>query len=169
MEVPPTMPPTPPPTAGVLAGMADVRAAPADRGGALWRLTAAGRQLDANIVRVPPGGQVDAHVEPDLDVLLCVLTGSGELATGDTVRQPLEPGGVAWLPHGTRRAVSAGPGGLVYVTAHQRRPGLFVRSGPAAEGGEPACLLSRICPACDRPSEDIGARYCARCGTELPS
>ncbi|MEV4333007.1 cupin domain-containing protein [Streptomyces sp. NPDC049597] len=168
---------TQPPTAGVLATMQDLLAVPEGRGGAVWRLDPAARQLDANVIRVLPGDSVARHVEPDLDVLLCVLTGSGELTVGDEV-QRLEPGCVAWLPHGIGRALAAGPDGLVYVTAHRRRAGLSIRpaapaapaapGGPAAEGGESACLLHRICPGCDRPAEDAGARYCSRCGTELP-
>ncbi|MBT2364114.1 cupin domain-containing protein [Streptomyces sp. ISL-10] len=163
-----------PPTAGVLTTMEDVLAVPEDRGGAVWRLDPAARQLDANVIRVAPRDRVDRHVEPDLDVLLCVLTGSGELTVGGET-QRLERGCVAWLPHGTERALAAGPDGLVYVTAHRRRPGLSIRSAApsataraAAEGGESACLLHRICPGCDRPAEDAGARYCSRCGTELP-
>ncbi|MGW4031153.1 cupin domain-containing protein [Streptomyces sp. NPDC004838] len=164
------------PTARVLATMADVTGIPPERGGALWRLAESGRQLDANIVRVRPGGRVDSHVEPALDVLLSVLTGSGELES-DAGRQRLEPGSVAWLPRGARRGVAAGPDGLVYVTAHQRRPGMSIRSAATGseaaagdfEGGEPACALNRICPGCDRPAEDVAARYCSRCGTRLPS
>ncbi|MEV6786175.1 hypothetical protein [Streptomyces sp. NPDC051098] len=164
------------PRAGVLAGLADVRAVPADRGGALWRLSEAGRQLDANIIRVPPGERVARHAEADLDVLLCVLDGSGELET-DAGRQRLEAGSVAWLPRGIHRALSAGADGLAYVTAHTRRPGLAIRNAsavaaatePEPEGGEAACLLSRICPACDRPAEAIDARYCSRCGCSLPT
>ncbi|MEU5163277.1 4-Cys prefix domain-containing protein [Streptomyces sp. NPDC020875] len=41
-------------------------------------------------------------------------------------------------------------------------------TSPRDEGGEAACLLSRICPGCDRPAEHIGARFCSRCGTALP-
>ncbi|MFE4537148.1 hypothetical protein ACFRKB_19040 [Streptomyces scopuliridis] len=45
----------------------------AERGGALWRLAEAGRQLDATVVRLPPGAAaVEEHAEPDLDVLLLV-------------------------------------------------------------------------------------------------
>ncbi|WNO71714.1 MULTISPECIES: cupin domain-containing protein [unclassified Streptomyces] len=163
------------PRAGVLAGLADVRAVPVDRGGALWRLSEAGRQLDANIIRVPPGDRVARHAEADLDVLLCVLDGSGELET-DAGRQRLEAGSVAWLPRGSHRALSAGADGLAYVTAHTRRPGLAIRNASASavaavsaepEGGEAACLLNRICPACDRPAEAIDARYCTRCGSSL--
>lgn len=102
----------------------------ADRTGALWRLQEEGRQLDADIVRLPANAEVAAHVEPDLDVLVQVLGGSGHLET-DNGRQALSPGCTAWLPHGARRRVSAGEDGLVYLTVHRRRPGLGVHSAPA--------------------------------------
>lgn len=160
-----------PPAFGVLARLAEVGAVSVDSGDALWRLDAVARQLDADIVRVPAGERMAGHREPDLDVLLCVLAGSGEVETAGQ-RQPLESGSVVWVPHGVERALRAGDQGLVYLSAHRRRPGLTAGgAGPssaAAEGGEPACLLSRICPSCDRPSSDPGARYCGRCGTELP-
>nr|WP_189936180.1 hypothetical protein [Streptomyces sulfonofaciens] len=157
----------------------------AERGGALWRLTAQGRQLDANLIRLAPGEGVPEHVEADLDVLVCVVAGDGSLGT-ETGAQELRPGFVAWLPHGARRAVLAGPGGLVYLTAHRRRPGLAIggtseaaRAAPAAErrrppspvaeGGEPACLLHRVCTECGRLALEGDARYCSRCGERLPT
>ncbi|MGY0056081.1 cupin domain-containing protein [Streptomyces sp. LZ34] len=144
-----------------------LRGVAADRGGALWRLAVEGRQLDANVIRLPADAQVDAHMEPDLDVLLYVTGGSGWLEVADT-RQELEPGCVAWLPHGARRALSAGADGLVYLTAHRRRPGLAIRAA-APEGGESACLLNRVCTECGRLAQEPDARYCARCGARLPS
>ncbi|MEU9014438.1 cupin domain-containing protein [Streptomyces sp. NPDC048479] len=158
------------PPAGVLADIADLlHDLPADRGGALWRLSEEGRQLDANIIRMLPAARVAGHVEPDLDVLLCVLSGSGRLETDTGARQELAAGCVAWLPRGVRRALFADDDGLVYVTVHCRRPGLAIRSAAVAQGGEAACLLNRICPGCDLPAEEIGARYCSRCGSRLPS
>jgi quercetin dioxygenase-like cupin family protein len=160
------------PKAGVLAGKADLPATEDDRSGAVWRLDPVARQLDANLVRLPPGTRGAAHVEPDLDVLVCVVDGSGELTIGGE-RQPLEPGCVAWLPHGMERAVSAGPDGLAYVTAHRRRPGMTIGNASAvrrpAPAAEPACMLNRICPECDHPAEDTGARYCSRCGARMPA
>ncbi|MGW2250000.1 cupin domain-containing protein [Kitasatospora sp. NPDC001660] len=103
--------------------------APADRSGALWRLAEEGRQLDANVIRLLPNAEVPEHVEPDLDVLVQVLGGSGYLETHNG-RQALSPGCTAWLPHGARRAVRAGADGLVYLTVHRRRPGLSIRSAP---------------------------------------
>lgn len=158
-----------PPAAGVLARVAELLDdVPDDRGGALWRLSESGRQLDANIIRIPPGTRVASHSEPDLDVLLCVLNGGGRLETEDG-QQSLEAGNVAWLPRGTRRSLFADEKGLVYVTVHSRRPGLAIRSAAGSEGGEAACLLNRICPGCDRPAEDVSARYCSRCGAQLAS
>ncbi|MEW2556754.1 hypothetical protein AB0957_34175 [Streptomyces zhihengii] len=175
-----------PPVAGVLAAVTELlAAAPDDRGGALWRLAPVARQLDANVIRVPPGERVAPHVEPDLDVLLCVLRGGGELTVAGTTDR-LEAGRVAWLPRGTERSLVAGPDGLVHLTAHRRRPGLAIGSVPPSAarsagvaataagtddgraGGEPACLLNRICSACDRPADSSDARFCARCGTRLP-
>ncbi|WP_149183774.1 hypothetical protein [Streptomyces sp. TRM49041] len=159
------------PAPSVLARMADlVRAMPAERGGALWRLAPEDRQLDANVVRLAPGAEVAAHVEPDLDVLVYVVNGNGELAAEDG-RQPLAGGCVVWLPRGSRRGLSAGPHGLDYLTVHRRRPGMTIRSAPGSEraGDEPAGLLDRVCPACGRPApEGVDVRFCARCGNRLP-
>ncbi|MDT0342878.1 cupin domain-containing protein [Streptomyces litchfieldiae] len=160
----------PAPTPDVLARMARLLSqAPPSRGGALWRLDQQGRQLDANVIRLAPGSEVAEHVEPDLDVLLFVSEGTGHLVTGAGTRE-LTPGSIAWLPHGTRRALSAGDDGLVYLTVHRRRPGLAIRTDAGErEGGETACLLSRVCLECGRFSPDADARYCGRCGAELGS
>ncbi|MGW3571169.1 cupin domain-containing protein [Streptomyces sp. NPDC000941] len=177
-----------PAVSGVLGRLSELmREVTADRGGALWRLAAEGRQLDSNVIRLPAEARVDFHVEPDLDVLLYVADGSGWLDVAGT-RQELEPGCVAWLPHGARRALSAGVDGLVYLTVHRRRPGLAIRAAvpeaavqeadtreaaaqqaAAPEGGEPACLLHRVCTECGRLAQERDARYCARCGTRLPT
>ncbi|MGW6354495.1 cupin domain-containing protein [Streptomyces sp. NPDC055092] len=149
--------------------LADVlRTADESRTGALWKLDGAARQLDANLVRLRPGTVVAEHVEPDLDVLLVVLEGGGSLRHADEEEQ-LTAGALVFIARGERRCVTAGAAGLAYLTAHRRRPGLTIARPPAREGGEPACLLSRICPACDRVSEDSAAAYCARCGGRLPT
>ncbi|WP_369194307.1 cupin domain-containing protein [Streptomyces djakartensis] len=93
--------------------------------GALWRLAEPGRQLDANLVRVPAHGHIDAHAEPDLDVLLLVVTGEGTLGRAGRP-QELEPGSLVWLPHGSVRSLTAGENGMAYVTVHRRRPGMQI-------------------------------------------
>lgn len=106
-----------------------------DAAGVLWRLAEAGRQLDANVVHQPAGRRVGTHKEPDLDVLLMVLAGDGVLGAGteDTPR-PLAPGMLMWLPHGSTRSITAGEGGLTYLTVHRRRPGMQIRPAAAREG-----------------------------------
>ncbi|MFF8903120.1 cupin domain-containing protein [Streptomyces lydicus] len=108
--------------------LAAVASAPA---GALWRLTEPGRQLDANLVRIPPDGRIDTHTEPDLDVLLLVVTGDGTL---DATRnpQPLAAGSLLWLPHGSTRSLTAGKDGMSYLTVHRRRPGMQIKTRPRA-------------------------------------
>jgi quercetin dioxygenase-like cupin family protein len=97
--------------------------------GAVWRLAQPGRQLDANLVRLLPDEHIDTHVEPDLDVLLYVVAGDGTLDT-PLDRQPLTEGSLFWLPHGSTRAVTAGKGGMCYLTVHRRRPGMRIQTRP---------------------------------------
>ncbi|WP_405715435.1 MULTISPECIES: hypothetical protein [unclassified Streptomyces] len=148
-----------------------LREATPDRRGALWQLAEQGRELDANLVRLPPGGEVGAHQEDVLDVLLVVVAGDGRIDAGD-VSLELTPTTVAWLPRTSRRALAAGPDGLTYLTVHRRRPGLTIRSAapapavpePPHEGGEAPCMLDLVCPECGRLSPDPEPVFCSRCG-----
>ncbi|WP_121703144.1 hypothetical protein [Streptomyces sp. E5N298] len=122
-----------PPLPRVLCDTASFVALGADAPtGALWKLAEPGRQLDANVVRLPAGGRVDAHTEPELDVLLLVLDGAARLDSADG-GQPLRTGVLTWLPHGSSRAVEAGPDGVTYLTVHRRRPGLRIQPPEAAD------------------------------------
>ncbi|MFD9395961.1 cupin domain-containing protein [Streptomyces sp. NPDC060000] len=94
--------------------------------GAVWRLSEPGRQLDANIVRIPAEQHVEAHAEPDLDVLLLVVAGEGTLVTSDGPC-PLSEGSLTWLPHGSTRGLVAGERGMSYLTVHRRRPGMRIQ------------------------------------------
>ncbi|WP_406094016.1 hypothetical protein [Streptomyces sp. NBC_01013] len=161
-------------TPEVLAVLGDLlaAAAPDDRG-ALWQLDRQGRELDANLVRLPPGAEVGEHQEDVLDVLLVVLEGNGRLTPGDS-GEPLDltPTTVMWLPRTSRRSLAAGPDGLAYVTVHRRRPGLAIKSAPTAavsyEGGEAPCALDRVCPECGRMSQESAPKYCGECGERFP-
>lgn len=112
--------------------LCDVRAlvagASSDAAGVLWRLTESGRQLDANLVRLAANEHVPRHAEPELDVLLVVVAGTGTLAADGNGRLPLTPGTTVWMPRGCARSLSAGIAGLSYLTVHVRRPGM--RIGP---------------------------------------
>ncbi|MEH0421206.1 cupin domain-containing protein [Streptomyces sp. B21-083] len=94
--------------------------------GTLWKLAEPGRQLDANLIRLPAGQHIATHAEPDLDVLLLAVTGEGVMNNADG-QQPLSEGVLMWLPHGSTRSLTAGPGGLAYLTVHRRRPGMQIR------------------------------------------
>jgi len=102
-----------------------VTAAEADPGhsGAAWKLQMEGRDLDSNIIRLPAEDTIEAHTGPEIDVLIHVLAGSGELTTElDTIA--LEVGALLWLPRRSRRQFTAGPEGLSYLTVHRRRQAL---------------------------------------------
>ncbi|MFJ8149760.1 hypothetical protein ACIQ6R_32675 [Streptomyces sp. NPDC096048] len=100
--------------------------------GALWKLAEPGRQLDANVVRVPAAGRIETHTEPDLDVLLLVLDGEAALVRTDGERR-LRAGVLTWLPHGSTRGLVAGPDGVTYLTVHRRRPGMRIQPPDAAD------------------------------------
>jgi quercetin dioxygenase-like cupin family protein len=102
--------------------------------GVVWRLAEGGRQLDANVLNLPAGQTIGTHAEPDLDVLLVIVSGSGMMGT-DTGRLMLVPGELVWLPRGSTRSLTAGADGLAYLTVHQRRPGMQIRSS-----GHAPCL-----------------------------
>ncbi|MDP9612539.1 quercetin dioxygenase-like cupin family protein [Streptomyces demainii] len=109
--------------------LCDVRALagePRESSGVLWKLAESGRQLDANLIRLPAGEHIGTHAEPDLDVLVLVVAGDGVMHTPEGAL-PLAEGGLLWLPHGSTRGITAGPGGLVYMTVHPRRPGMQIR------------------------------------------
>lgn len=97
--------------------------------GVAWRLAEAGRQLDANLLNLPAGQIIKTHAEPDLDVLVVVIAGTGTLTT-DQGALPLTPGALAWLPHGCTRSLCAGAQGMAYLTVHRRRPGMQIQSRP---------------------------------------
>lgn len=115
-----------------------------DGRGAVWKLEAAGRDLDANLIVLPPGDGIAVHTGPDLDVLVHVVAGSGRLETA-AGSIDLAPGALAWLPRRSTRGFTAGPEGLRYLTVHRRRAALTLepptRRATARPGGpEPAGL-----------------------------
>src|SRR5215469_6932470 len=118
----------------VLADAAALGAAsPGDATGAVWKLQMRERDLDSNIIALPPGAEIGAHTGPDVDVLIYVLAGSGQLATElDAQTVALRGGSLIWLPRRSRRQFTAGPDGLRYLTVHQRRQALTLTTAPPA-------------------------------------
>ena len=127
----------------ILVNTADAVADPGqpDATGAVWKLQTRERDLDSNLIALAPGGTIDAHTGPDLDVLVHVLAGSGHLVTErDTV--DLRPGALVWLPRRSRREFVAGPDGLRYLTVHQRRQALVLDTSRAKS--EAPTRLARV-------------------------
>ena len=112
---------------GKMAGMPDAvspvdlasLAAAGGHPGALWRLD--GQDLQANLVRLDPGDRIQPHRNDEVDVLVVVVLGRGELTLDGQVHQ-LAPMVLAHLPKGTVRAIEAVDGPLAYLSVHRRRP-----------------------------------------------
>ncbi len=129
----------------VLADTSELAAQAADPDvtGAVWNLAERDRDLDANVIALPPGEAIDTHAGPDLDVLVHVLGGSGELGT-ETDPIALAPGALVWLPRRSIRTISAGPGGLRYLTVHKRRQALVLDTQPrAAAEADPSAAAAQ--------------------------
>jgi quercetin dioxygenase-like cupin family protein len=94
-------------------------AAGGDHAGALWRLD--GADLQANLVRLGPGDRIEAHRNDEVEVLMVVVLGRGELTVDGRVHR-LAPMALVHLPRGAVRAVEAVDGPLVYLSVHRRRP-----------------------------------------------
>ncbi|WP_347058871.1 hypothetical protein ABC795_00730 [Blastococcus sp. HT6-30] len=43
------------------------------------------------------------------------------------------------------------------------------RRPPDDDGGDPACWLRRVCPACGGLADEDPPTVCPRCGTRLPA
>jgi len=94
--------------------------------GAIWSLPHGG-DLDANVVRVGAGHAIDEHINDEVDVLVAIWSGAGDL-TIDGRSITLAPGVVVGIPRGRSRAVYAGSSDLVYLSVHRRREPLTIRT-----------------------------------------
>lgn len=106
----------------VLTNTVDIAGADVEPGvpGVVWKLDVRERDLDSNVIALASNGGIDTHTGADVDVLIHVLSGSGQLTTEqDTI--DLAPGAFVWLPRRSRRQFTAGPDGLRYLTVHQKR------------------------------------------------
>ncbi|HJG52119.1 MAG TPA: cupin domain-containing protein [Brachybacterium faecium] len=99
------------------------------RRGPVWSIAEPDRELDSNLIRLPAGDSIPAHVGAEVDTLIHVVRGDGALVTQDG-EEPLRAGDVALLPRRTVRGFRAGEDGLEYLTVHRRRQSLQIKSGP---------------------------------------
>jgi quercetin dioxygenase-like cupin family protein len=113
------------------ATLVDLGAVPTGGGdGVVWSLPHGG-DLDANLVRLGPHAAIGEHRNDEVDVLVYVQSGSGELTVADEAH-PLSGEHLALIPRGRRRSIRAGSRGLVYLSIHRRRDGLALRPHPSA-------------------------------------
>jgi quercetin dioxygenase-like cupin family protein len=102
------------------------------RRGAVWSIAEPERELDSNLIRLPPGEEIPAHVGAEVDTLIHVVRGGGALL-GEDGEEPLRAGDVALLPRRPVRGFRAGDDGLEYLTVHRRRQSLQIGSGPGRD------------------------------------
>ena len=90
--------------------------------GALWGTET--EDLNATLVRWPEGSGVGTHQNDEVDVIMVVLTGKGEIIV-DGESSSLNTGSIVVLQKGCKRSINAGQGELTYVNIHKRRKGLM--------------------------------------------
>jgi quercetin dioxygenase-like cupin family protein len=90
--------------------------------GPVWSVNS--EQLTVNLLRLSTGDGVAEHVNNEVDVLLVIKEGSGEL-TVDGVTYALHAGRALLRVRGATRALRCTAGPLVYLTCHRRRAGLL--------------------------------------------
>ncbi len=114
----------------LLVNTDDLPATPS-AGDVAWKLQTKDRDLDSNVIALRPGGTIQPHDGPDLDVLIHVLGGDGTLSTenGDV---HLQRGALVFLPRRSRRAFAAGTDGLRYLTVHRKREALVIENASSA-------------------------------------
>jgi quercetin dioxygenase-like cupin family protein len=111
---------------GQPAVVVDLGATSVATGGAIWSLPHGG-DLDANLVRLGPGDAIGEHVNREVDVLLLVQSGTGQLTVGDDTYR-LRGDVLALVPRGARRSVAAAAQGITYLSVHRRRALLSITS-----------------------------------------
>ncbi|MGI9609932.1 MAG: cupin domain-containing protein [Acidimicrobiia bacterium] len=97
-------------------------------GGAVLSLPHGG-DLDANLIGFDAGQGVGEHINDDVDVLIVVLSGSGELTIDGTPFQ-LGSNFLALIPRGCSRSITAGSTGISYMSVHRQRDALAIASPP---------------------------------------
>lgn len=103
-----------------LGNTAELTNASVDAADVAWKLTSPDRHLDSNLIRLAADGEIAAHAGGEVDVLVHVIAGSGQLGTesGDL---EVVAGDLVWLPRRSQRAFRAGSDGLSYLTVHTHR------------------------------------------------
>jgi quercetin dioxygenase-like cupin family protein len=86
--------------------------------GPVWGV--ASQDLNATLLAWPAGHLVDEHVNPELDVLLVVLAGGGDVRV-DARSHSVAGGSAVLIEKGRARSIRVGPDGIRYLSVHRRR------------------------------------------------
>lgn len=99
-----------------------------DPAGVVWKLEVQSRELDADVTSLAAHQDTGMHIGPEMDAMIHVLSGSGELHTELGIIE-LVPGALLFMPKRSRRQFSAGCDGLRYLTVNQKRQFLNLMAG----------------------------------------
>jgi DNA-binding MarR family transcriptional regulator len=117
--------------------------------------------------RLVVGGWADRQTSPESRRQLALrLTAAGEAALADYDRLRLEElhACLDRLPRERRAAVVTAFAEFSAVGNGAGRPPAPRRRAEPADGGDPACWLHRVCPACGRLADDDPPTRCPACG-----
>jgi mannose-6-phosphate isomerase-like protein (cupin superfamily) len=93
-------------------------------GGPVWGM--ASEDLNATLLAWGAGEGPPEHVNDERDVLIFVADGSAKV-TVDSDEHELAAGEASIVEKGRRRRITAGPGGVRYLSVHLRRPMLEIQ------------------------------------------
>ncbi len=120
----------------------DLGSAGSGSGGAIWSLPHGG-DLDANLVRLDPDATIGHHRNNDVDVLIIVHSGTGEITINDITRN-VSSGHLALIPRMASRSVKAGPEGINYLSVHRRRSPLTITKTSETKTPEATPMPDRL-------------------------
>ena len=109
----------------VAAAALDEATATPRAGGPVWGH--ASDDLNATLLEWSAGAGPAEHVNDERDVLVFVVDGSAKLDV-DGAERELVSGEAVIVPKGARRTITAGRGGVRYLSVHLRRPPLQIRT-----------------------------------------
>jgi uncharacterized cupin superfamily protein len=93
--------------------------------GPVWGMASA--DLNATLLIWPARHEVPEHTNAERDVLLMVVGGDGSAVVDGQVHS-LAAGHVLLVKRGASRTISAGAGGIRYVSVHRRRGPLQIEA-----------------------------------------
>jgi quercetin dioxygenase-like cupin family protein len=93
--------------------------------GPVWGIASA--DLNATLLVWPADHEVAEHTNAERDVLLVVVEGDGSAVVDGHVHS-LAAGHVLLVERGASRTISAGAGGIRYLSVHRRRGPLQIES-----------------------------------------